>query len=214
VTFNKGVFVKSKFLKSVMMLSATVVVGVMGLSSAHAQESLQLGQPIYGGNGCPQGSASATASPDGRDLSILFDQFQVEAGSNGKRIDRKSCNLAIPLHVPQGYSVSVFTVDYRGFTSLPYGARALFNAEYFFAGAQGPRVAKNFSGPQSQGYIFTNQLAAEALVWSPCGADTNLRVNSSMFVQTNRNLEDALATVDSADVKSAIVFHVQWWQCN
>ena len=200
---------KNNWMKSFLLISASWIVSL----SAQAQNAIQLGQPIYGGSGCPQGSASATLSPDAKDVSILFDSFQVEAGPNGKRIDRKSCNLAIPLHIPQGYSVSIFTVDYRGFTSLPLGGRAMFNAEYFFAGSRGPQAARMFSGPKSENYIFTNQLAAEALVWSPCGADTNLRVNSSMFVQTNNNLEDAMATVDSADVRTSMVFHIQWRQC-
>ncbi len=194
------------------------ITAILALASqktfAAPQESLHLGQPVYGGNACPQGSASAAISPDGSDLSILFDQFQVEAGSNGKRLDRKACNIAIPLHVPQGFSVSVFTIDYRGFASVPMGGRAMFSAEYFFAGSRGPSASKVFAGGTNQNYTFTNKLQAQALVWTPCGADTNLRVNSSMLVQSNSRLDDALATVDSADVHSGIVFHIQWRECS
>lgn len=57
-------------------------------------------------------------------------------------MERKTCNIAVPVHVPQGYSVSIFQIDYRGFNSLPYGAYSRFNVEYFFAGTQGPGYEK------------------------------------------------------------------------
>ncbi len=175
-------------------------------------DDIQLGTPGYGGTGCPVNSASVSLSPDQKALSILFDQYVVEAG-NGRSMDRKSCNIAIPVHVPQGYSISVFQVDYRGFNSLPAGARSQFNVEYFFAGSRGIRQTKSFFGPAANLYELTDNLAAEALVWTPCGADTNLRVNTSMLVQTNRAQEQAMATVDSADVTAGLVYHISWRAC-
>jgi hypothetical protein len=193
------------------VLTAALV--ALSTSNAMARD-IRLGAPAYGGNGCPAGTASVTLSPDQKAVSILFDQYMVEAGGmSGKRLDRKSCNLAIPVHVPNGYSVSVFQVDYRGFAALPVGGRGQFNVEYFFAGASGPRQVKNFWGPTSRSYELTDRLMAEALVWSPCGASTNLRVNTSMLVQTNSRNEDALATVDSADVTAGLVYHIQMRRC-
>ena len=43
-------------------------------------QDIQLGYPAYGGNGCPSGTANASLSPDGKSLSIIFDQFVTEAG--------------------------------------------------------------------------------------------------------------------------------------
>lgn len=181
-------------------------------STAAIAADIQLGVPGYGGTGCPANSASVTLAPDQKSLSILFDQYVVEAG-NGRTMDRKSCNIAIPVRVPQGYSISVFQIDYRGFNSLPAGARSQFNVEYFFAGSRGIRQTKSFFGPASNLYELTDNLTAEALVWTPCGADTNLRVNTSMLVQSNRRQEQAMATVDSADVTAGLVYHIAWRTC-
>ena len=198
-------------MKSMLLFLAAALT----LAQTALADGLRLGDPGYGGTGCPAGSASATLSPDQTSLSILFDQFTVEAGGNTqKMVDRKSCNIAIPVHVPQGYSVSLFTVDYRGFNFLPYGARSALNAEYFFAGQAGPRTSRNFYGSLNSNYLFSNQLSTEQLVWSPCGASTNLRINASMMVQSNSSRQQALATVDSADIKSGLVFHIQWRRCN
>lgn len=175
---------------------------------------IAIGQPQYGGNGCPQGSASATLSPDMKSLSLLFDSYQVEAGGvTGKSIDRKSCNVAIPVHIPQGFSISVIAVDYRGFNNLPYGAYSEFNVEYFFAGQTGPTDRRTFSGPLSQDFLISNTLQASAVVWSRCGTDVNLRTNTSMLVQTNQNFEQALSSVDSIDVNAGIVYQLQWRRC-
>ena len=194
-----------KTLLSAALLSLSVV--------SFAQDDIALGVPGYGGNGCPAGSASVTLSPDAKSLSIIFDQFIAEAGPNvGKRLDRKACNIAIPVHVPSGYSISIIAVDYRGFVSLPRAATAKLSAEYFFAGMQGPRFVKDFRGVQNTDYTFSNTLGVAANVWSPCGADVNLRVNANMML-TNSGYEDAMATVDSTDINAGIIYQLQFRRC-
>ena len=176
---------------------------------------VSLGTPAYGGNGCPAGTASATLSPDTKSLSILFDGFSTEAGgTTQKRLDRKSCNISIPVHVPQGFSVSIFHVDYRGFNALPAGGRSTFNVEYFFAGGQGPRQSRDFYGPINEDYLISHDLMAQAVVWSPCGRDVNLRANTSLMTLTNGRREEAMSTVDSADINTSILYQLQWRRCN
>lgn len=188
------------------------LVGVMSAMSLKAHANISLGEPAYGGTGCPAGTASVTLSPDKTALSILFDSYVAEAG-NGRRVDRKSCNISVPVQVPQGYSVAIFQVDYRGFNSIPRGGMSRFNAEYFWAGARGPSVSRTFTGPVSDVYTVSDGLIASALVWSPCGASVNLRVNTSMMAQTNARQEQTMATVDSADFTSGLIYHVQWRRC-
>ncbi len=176
-------------------------------------DDIRLGMPGYGGTGCPAGSASVTLSPDAQTLSILFDQYQAEVGGmTGKTIDRKSCNIAIPVHVPQGYSVSVLQVDFRGYNFLPSQASSQFNVEYFFAGQQGPRYSRNFYGVLDEDYTVGNRLLVSAMVWSACGADVNLRTNSSISLRTSYN-RSAMATIDSEDINAGIIYRLQWKRC-
>ncbi len=197
------------------MKKVIVFLSLMSLNVfAFDLNDIQLGFPGYGGSGCPAGSASVTLSPDKKILSVIFDEFMVEAGSNGKRLDRKSCNIAVPVHVPQGYSVSLVDVDFRGYVAVPRGGQARLSSEYFFAGQQGPRFTKTFRGGSDIDYLFTNNLMLTGNIWSRCGVDVNLRINSSMLVRSNGRLDDALATVDSADVRAGIVYQMQWRRCN
>jgi hypothetical protein len=54
----------------------------------------------------------------------------------------------------------------------------------------------------------------EAIVWSGCGANTILRANTTMLVQSNSRRQQAMATVDSADVQAGLIYHLQWRRCH
>ncbi len=204
---------KARNLLLVASLTLSTLIAVATPSSALADD-IWLGVPAYGGTGCPNGTASVSLSPDGKDLSILFDSYVAEAGAATQRaLDRKTCNVAIPVHVPQGMSVSVFSIDYRGFNSLPKGAFSTFGVEYFFAGMQGPRYQKTFVGPQNQDYTLSNTLTAQSIVWSKCGTDVILRTNTSMMTRTNNKMEQAMSTVDSADINAGLIYHLEWKPC-
>ena len=179
------------------------------LSLPSFADDVRLGYPAYNGTGCPNGSASVALSPDHKSLSILFSQFMVQA--SGRNVDRKNCSLAVPVHVPQGLSVSVINVDYRGFNSLTAGSMAQFNASYFFAGTVGPTYARTFTGPQNANYVLRNTLVASAITWSPCGRDVNLRADTSMFVKANG--PTVFSTVDSADLRAGLIYSLQWRRC-
>lgn len=187
------------------------------VAAGHIAEArgLRLGQPAYGGNGCPGGTASVTLSPEEDAVTVLFDQYIVEAGGDSRKtLDRKSCNIAVPVEVPQGYSVAVFQVDYRGFNMIPRGGMSRFDAEYFWAGSRGPRISRVFSGPTQDNFTLTDKLLATTLVWTPCGASVNLRANTSMMVRTNAYRDQAMSSVDSADISTGLIYHIQWRRCH
>lgn len=164
---------------------------------------MQLGQPTYGGNGCPQGTASVSLTEDAKTMSVLFDRFLSEAGNTtGRRVDRASCNLRIPVKVAPGYSVSIIHSDYRGFVAVPgQGAYATFNSEFFFAGqGRGPKTTKKFVGPMSDSYLISSDVVAQA--WSPCGQDVILSVNTSATSMSNSAMQQTMMIVDSLDLSA------------
>lgn len=197
------------------MKFASLISAIAILASSHAfAQSIRLGQPAYGGTGCPAGSASVTVSPSNDAISVLFDQFITEAGGNtGRRIDRKSCNLTVPVYVPQGFSVAIFSVDYRGFNAVPSGGYNRLTSEYFWAGTRGPTISRTFNGPQASDYTVTDNLLASAQIWAPCGQSVNLRINAGMMSMANSAMQQTLGTVDSVDLTSGMIYHIQWRRC-
>jgi hypothetical protein len=172
---------------------------------------IRLGVPGYGGSGCPAGTASITLSPDQKTLSFIFDRYVAEAGASyGRTLDRKACNISVPVHIPQGFSVSLLQVDYRGFVSAR-GGESEFNVEYFFAGSRGPKFTKTFNNEERE-YLLSNDLRMRGLSWSRCGEDVNVRVNSSVKARSFAG-DDTIISVDSADIRAGIIYHLQWRRC-
>lgn len=202
-----------RILSSVLLASSVAVTTLA--ASAGDLNDVTLGHPGHAGTGCPIDSVSATLSPDKKSLSILFDEYQLEAGpSIGKKLVRKNCTLAIPVHIPNGFSVSLIGVDYRGYNYLPKKASAVFSAEYFFAGIRGPRFNKQFRGVMDDEYVLQNKLAIIAQTWSKCGEDVNLRIATAMRLRNMNRNEDALSTVDSVDLTSGLLYKLQYKKCN
>lgn len=196
-------------MKAFLTLATTLILAL----SAEAQ--ISLGQPSYGGNGCPSGSASVSLTEDGKTMSVLFDSFKAEAGNTtARRIDRASCNLRVPINVPQGYSVALISVDYRGFNAVPgNGAYTQFDAEYFYAGSRGPRFSKRFAGPTSDEYLINNQLVATNMVWSPCGQQVIFGINASATAMANSQMQQTMMIVDSADITAGMLYQFSWRRC-
>ncbi|MEH2191486.1 MAG: DUF4360 domain-containing protein [Nostoc sp.] len=180
---------------------ATLITASIG--PAFANDTVQIVSAEYGGNGCPEGSASVSVSPDGQELSILFDKFIAVGNKAEER--RKNCNLSIPIKVPQGFQISLYDADYRGYIAPETTGR--LRAEYFFAGQRGPVFSRTFNGERD--YNVRDQLVTVADVWSRCGDSVNMRVNAAMTASGK-----GMATVDSFDLAHrGLVYHVKYRQC-
>jgi Domain of unknown function (DUF4360) len=190
-----------KLLKALLVLAT--LVAAAPISPAFASDKVEILGANYGGSGCPAQSASVSVSPDGQELSILFDKFSA-LGSDPSQ-SRKSCNLSIPIKVPQGFQISLYDADYRGYVAP--ATSGTLRAEYFFAGNRGPVFQRTFNGENN--YNVRDSLATVADVWSACGDSTNMRVNASMAARGK-----GAATVDSFDLAHrGLVYHIKYRSC-
>jgi hypothetical protein len=182
---------------------ATATLMTAAFSPAFAAPKVEIVGAGYGGSGCPGGSANVTVSPDGQELTILFDKF-IALGNNSRE-SRKSCNLTIPIKVPQGFQISLYDADYRGYVA-PFTTGQL-RSEYFFAGQRGPVFSREFSGETN--YNVRDSLETVADVWSRCGDSLNMRVNAGMSARGQ-----GTATVDSFDLAHrGLVYHIKYRTC-
>ncbi len=193
---NTSVNFAKAFLAAATLMTASV-------GPALANNKVEIVGAEYGGNGCPAGSASVSVSPDGQELSILFDQF-IALGNDVAK-SRRSCNLSIPIKVPQGFQISLYDADYRGYVAPNTTGR--LRAEYFFAGQRGPVFSRTFKGESD--YNVRDQLATVGDIWSRCGDSANMRVNAAMSARGK-----GMATVDSFDLAHrGLVYHIKYRQC-
>ncbi len=181
---------------------ATATIMTASVAPAFAQPKVRIVGASYGGSGCPAGTASVTVSPDGQELSILFDEFIANAAGR-PRDRRKSCNLTIPVEVPPGFQVSVYKFDYRGYVAPKTTGR--LTAEYFFAGQRGPKITRRIKGEKD--YLASDKIGT--LVWSRCGDKVNMRVNSALSARGKE-----IATLDSVDVSHGLKYQLRYRACS
>ena len=181
---------------------------------------LQMQTPSYSGTGCPQGSVSATLSPDGTSLSLLFDAYVTEAGgTTGQLRAAKNCQINIPFTVPPGYAVQVVKMDYRGFVAVPTGARSTFGAGFRFVEINGRSTnsrrvlrASVMTGPRQENFVLSSIVRGPE--FSPCGRSFVLAAESMLNVQSNRAGEGAVSTIDSLDAtETPVIYSLRWKRC-
>lgn len=124
----------------IALFACTVATLTFGASSdAHAQNPSQpyIQSITYGGSGCPQGTVGASFSNDRRSYTLIFDAFVASGGPNVPATEgRKTCQLSLNIHVPQGNSSTCMTTTHRGYMQKPGGADMSQQVLYSLDGPQ------------------------------------------------------------------------------
>jgi hypothetical protein len=198
-------------------------------------------RPNFGGNGCPDGSMQVVFAPDNLSFSILFDKFvaqvedaqgqpgQVPGGRMGRdwgrgagKRDAMSCDILLPMQIPEGMQMEITRVDYRGFAGLPQGARGALSSTLNFLDRRGGDRSRinlryQFAGPLAENYeISSGSLAPNGqppqTEVSPCGGNVQLRIRNQLQIMSPQRQQASL-TLDSIDGSGNTVYYVNWRQC-
>jgi len=136
--------------------------------SALAQSNFSFDQIATNGTGCPEGTVSTSIAPDGKTMSILFDEFRVEVPNyetapipepgRGPRYRpprvtqsvfeaHKTCNISFNVTLPAGQLATGINISLqaRGNTLTDVGIQS-----YFSTILVGHRGLANSIGPQVQ----------------------------------------------------------------
>jgi hypothetical protein len=170
----------------------------------------------YAGSGCPAGSVGSMLSSDLTTLTLIYDDFIAQAGKDIKPKEyRKNCQINVKLHYPQGWQFSVFKADYRGHATLPKGAWGTCKATYYFSGdSHQVSSSKKIDGPCDEDYLKTDVFGVESTVWSPCGDEGMLNINSAIQLSPLDSEKRALLTSESTDLKFKQIQYLQWRKCH
>ncbi len=164
-----------------MKTIALSILSVLALS-AKAAPVAQVGQPDYAGNGCPAASAQFSISPDGQNYILRPSQLVAHTGTdNGKRIDRRTCMLVIPVKVAAGYSVGLVS-RISGFVAADRQSKVQIDQELFFAGSTGTKLSNPYTNTNQNIMLYSSSSPAK-ISWSACGASANARLNLAILAQ-------------------------------
>ena len=172
----------------------------------------------YAGSGCRAGTASVTISLDKTTVTILFDEYEATIGPGAKFSDQvKNCNINFLVEYPPGFQYTLYKNDYTGYALLEPGVTAKQTSSYWFAGFVGnkPTFQSTWKGPYNSDYTFTDTLAS--LVYSPCGTETTLNLNTQLVLTSPNPKAQGLINTQSIDTKTINpfkhVYGVRWQKC-
>jgi hypothetical protein len=167
------------------------------------------------GSGCRTAdSVTPILSEDRQSFIVIFNDMQI-VYPPGTQLQAKSCVAVLNMHVPQGFQISLGTVNTRGFASLDPGHRARHTSRYFLAGNPlGATFSSGLSGPFENVYQSTDNILLGSTTWSPCGRSVLLGINTSLFLDTSNNRRGAsLFNSDTVDGVFRKILHISWRRC-
>ncbi|ORY71866.1 uncharacterized protein BCR38DRAFT_493640 [Pseudomassariella vexata] len=171
----------------------------------------------FAGSGCKAGSVESQLSSDKTTLTLLYDSFTAEAGEGIRASNaRKNCQLNAAIKYPGGWQFSIFKADYRGSATLGKGDKGVCKATYYFSGDSQQvciSSSKTIDGPYDSGYIKTDEFLVSSKVWSPCGAEGLLNINSEISVKPKDLKAKPYMSVYSTDLKFTQLLYLQWRPC-
>ena len=170
------------------------------------------------GTGCPPGSAAVSVAPDNTAFTVTYSQYTAQVGVGSKPTDfRKNCQIALRVHVPQGFTYGIASADYRGFAHLEAGARGLERANYYFQGdSPTSDVSHPLTGFYDDDWQFSDSTDIGAVVYEPCGEERNLNINTELRAYAGTSdpaKTTSFVTMDSTDGGVRTVYHFDWKTC-
>ncbi|MES2801462.1 MAG: DUF4360 domain-containing protein [Bdellovibrionota bacterium] len=186
-------------MKTLLLALIFNIAALMFFSTAFAQA----GGIAAAGNGCPNGEVQIEQDEYEPELLVVRYSEKMQAGQDSsKRLERKSCNLRIPLDIPQGLRLTV-EVETMGYASVDRD-RASASQELFLAGEQGI-----VDEQQLQSSHFLLGVPVGQLVQTACGQSTILALNlNGTVIKKAHSLTDSFLSFEKT------VLHFHWEQCD
>lgn len=203
---------------SMFRLVATLVLAAVVSDAAIARDRVfaKREQRIID-QGCPAGSYSIVTSPDGGALTVLFDRFAVEGNETNGGFARVSCAMDIPLNLPEGYSLGVYAVDFRGYARLENRQRAELQVEYGTgARNRARRFSRDVRGAYDGDYVFSERLKGGFLKRMGCGSEAVLSFSAALTLVSKKGSTTGQMVLDSVDGTPAggLVFGLDLRPCD
>lgn len=203
--------------KSLAAISGLLLSGSLFASVPSSQ--IRINDIDYNGSGCPLGTVAQNVSDDKQAFTVTFSDYIAEAGEGiSIRDGRKNCQLTLSLSVPAGWQYSIASFDYRGFAFLDRGMRADYRTNYYFQGdRETGTVTRTARGYYDDNFSFREELGLASAVWSPCGVERALNINTAISVRnTNKRrypYAEGVIGTDSIDGQIEQIWGITWRRC-
>ncbi|KAK6334539.1 hypothetical protein TWF730_003753 [Orbilia blumenaviensis] len=194
-----------------LLVALSQAVPVIEDREVAAPKDIAISDIVYGGTGCPQGSASVQIAPDGKTFTAKFKSFSAQLGTGSLADSRKFCQLNLALKAPVGWQYAVLATNFTGTACLGFNTKATHTSTVYFSGSANQTA---FSLPLYGPAIYSYNIAAANIIggpaWSPCGSDTALNIKSELSL-TGNGVAEIIEYGESG--KLARIFELGWRKC-
>lgn len=203
-------------MRLVKMLSLSIVMNLAFWGLAQARE-LEIVGVHWQGSGCDFQNVAVTLSPDGQDLSFLFDEYGIELSPQDPRPSlRKDCLIYLDFKTAPGIQFAFRSVDYRGFAAIPAGMEGFHRLAALLQGERVPTLKENYlRGPMEQNYF--SRFQASRLAFSPCNQTYHrVLVYSQLGLNRFRGVRPqsaAMIVLDSKDFSATQNLGIELRRC-
>lgn len=190
------------------------IIPMLAFADASADSEVpSIGRPEFEGNGCPDADSIAfVRSPDGNELSVLFENFTVSTSAT-KKFGLSKCKITVPVDVPNGIMVTLLGVDHRGIAYIPEGGRGLFSRQYSISGKKARKFINSVEA-KDEFYEFVYEDSSKVVAKSKCGENIVTQVNTTLMVQKpTYDSTDATMSLFSEDWDMNILFKFKSTEC-
>lgn len=174
------------------------------------------------GTGCPLGSSKVSISNDGRFFIIDFSSYKLHVTPRAK-VEVQDCVLSTKVTTPEKYQFAVSKFRYQGDVDLDTGVQLRIKARYWFQGdaseVGNTERENNMTGPLDQNFQFSYTPDPETLVWSPCGVERDLNVQTVLRLLNGSPAKTGYASLAKVTTGSqpspdfSLAFGFVWRKC-
>ncbi|MDZ4662714.1 MAG: DUF4360 domain-containing protein [Pseudomonadota bacterium] len=157
---------------------------ILAMEAPTAAQGVDIDAIATAGTGCTEGTVNKKIEvlPGGAlKIDLDFSEYNVLVGF-GKTLDRKNCAVALPISLDTNQRLKVARIILRTDGVLAAGSKTALRAEVFTAGEQGQIFEREILPDQELQGRFT--LRGKDVLGTECGVDTNLRVNTSILINS------------------------------
>ncbi|TDD32108.1 DUF4360 domain-containing protein [Actinomadura sp. KC06] len=165
-------------------------------------------------SGCPIGTVRAALRNGADAFAVIYSEYMAQAGGlSDPWAFRKRCQIALKVHVPQGFTYAVSSTDHHGLASLEEGATATYKATHFFTGQPRPDMtAHHLHGPYDDEWTFTDRPPPDQLAFKPCDENPNLNLYTEARVDKGTSDPSKTSFIAIA-AEAHTTYHFTWKRC-
>lgn len=177
-------------------IDSKVVPATPLIAQDNISQVFSLKDVVLGGNGCSTNSPTRVEFDQEKNvLDISAQNYRAEIWDT-KKLDRKSCQIAIPVSLPKKKRLVVSQIDLLGKVEVTKDNTAQISFEAFLAGTTAAAKTRSFTSDGNlplRGSVLTRRTD---VLKSACGKNDIIRINSNIQANGNSPQKISGLTVD------------------